>query len=239
MATLPEESTDPELNNAISGAAAAAGNRSLAKVAESYLRNAIVRKILKPGDIIDFNAIEKAMRMSRTPIRESIRRLQSAGLVEITSSGQARVSILCKARIKAFYAVRLGLECAAAELASRNITDNEIEILRLNLSMFMEMLDEPTVLPELDGQFHEIIYDSTRNRYLSERLKSLRVVLGLIPRTSFDSKTRIHDLHREHADILYGLERRNPEITREATMTHIRNAMHEPLSEAQAGTGGP
>lgn len=205
----------------------ATNKQSLTQIAEEYILNAITRKAIKPGDMIDFNALAGALNMSRTPIRESMRHLHNVGIVEATTFGHFQITVLNEEKIMNYYAVRLALESEAAEISARTISNPEISILKENTAFFSRSMDNSVLLVSLDKQFHDIIYESTRNRYLMKQLRILQVFSGLIPINAFESKKRISEIYSEHCEIVRGLESRRPDFARKAMISHIRKAMEQ------------
>ena len=200
-------------------------NLSLVEIAERHIRQLIETKMLQPGELIDFGALERKLKISRTPIRESIRHLHSSGLLDSSSGGQFRVAKLTKSKVNSFYIVRLRLEEKATELAAGSISKPEIDLLRQNLEIYEANMDQHKLIPRIDSQFHEIIYDGARNRYLANRLKSLRSVLGLLPIQSFSVSSRVTEIYEEHSQILDALERRDEQAAVAAARKHIVNGM--------------
>jgi len=199
---------------------------SLVEQAETHILKLIETKRLQPGEYIDFVAIADDLNSSRTPIRESIRQLHSLGLVEPVSGGHFRVTTLNTKQIRSYYAVRLGLELKASTLAAERITDPELELLKHNMEIFEAQACGSDLLPQIDTQFHEIIYDASRNRYVAKRLKELRLVLGLLPRNSFENPERFENIIKEHKNIIDALENRDVSRSMSATKMHIEHAMH-------------
>jgi len=196
----------------------------LTELVSNHLRNGIESRVLRPGDEIDFAVLARELKISRTPIRESIRKLHADGLVEFFSGGRVRVATLSASDAEAFYVVRLTLEVAAARAATIHISDYELEMLRLNVEYFGAQMKIQTRLYAIDKQFHEILYDASRNQYLSQTLKSLRIVLGLVHGPAYDQKLRINETHAEHTAILKALLSRDPENSANAVTHHIKNA---------------
>ena len=201
---------------------------SLVKVAETHILELIETKRLQPGEYIDFGAIAEELNSSRTPIRESIRQLHSLGLVEPVSGGHFRVTTLNMKQIRSYYAVRLGLELKASALAAERITDPELKLLKQNMEIFEAQKCGSDLLPQIDTQFHEIIYEASRNRYVAKRLKELRLVLGLLPRNSFENPERFENIIKEHKNIVDALRYRDVSRSMSATKIHIEHAM-QPL----------
>jgi len=197
---------------------------SLAERAARQIVESIELRVLKPGEVLDFAALSEAMNISRTPIRESVRKLQMDGLLEGLPGGQFRVVVLTPEKINDYYVVRTELEIAAAGLAARQILDEELDMLKCNLELFRDHIDRPDDLVRLDQQFHEIIYDATRNRYLRKRLSALRVILGLLPVASYHDPQRTKGILKEHKAIVATLARHDAEAAQAAIRTHIEKA---------------
>lgn len=190
----------------------------------NHIRQAIQTRKLQPGDLINFPELEEELGISRTPIRESIGRLQADGLIESLPGGQFRVAVLSQKQISDFYAVRLELELIAASMAARQITDRELIMLRRNLEIFREHRHDSELLIRIDKQFHEIIFDATRNRYLSQRLKHLRGILALLPFKAFRTSSRVEQAIAEHTSIVNALSAHDLDAAVESVSTHVRNA---------------
>lgn len=200
------------------------GGMPLVALVSAHIRRSIENRALKPGDAIDFVAIGEELKISRTPIRESIGQLQLAGLIESLPGGQFRVAVLTDKDVTDYYAVRHELELSAAAIAAQQITKPEIALLRGNLAMFDENRNKSDALLRVDRQFHEIIYEATRNRYLAQRLKELRGILGLLPKKSFGRTARIGQVYDEHVAIVEAMARHDSTAAVAATATHIENA---------------
>lgn len=196
----------------------------LTEVVSNYLRSSIEARRLRPGDEIDFASLSKKLKISRTPIRESIRKLHLEGLLEYDASGRVKVATLSSEDAEDFYAVRLELEISNIKSATIHITDYELEMLRLNLNLFEERSDKPSDLPDIDKMFHDIIYDASRNQFLSQSLKSLRVVLGLFQDPAYDRDSRISSTLKEHTAIFKALAQRDLQQAISAVTKHILNA---------------
>lgn len=200
------------------------GKGPLFSLVSDYIRHSIETHVLKPGDVIDFAEIGRALGTSRTPIREVIGQFHMEGLLEALPDRQFRVALLPPEKIEAYYLVRHEMEVAAASIAATTITPYEIGLLHGNTDLFRVNINDPRKLMQLDKQFHEIIYDATRNRYLTQRLRHLRGVLGLMPMKSFDQSTRIHSSIDEHVAIVDALAKGDADAAASAMSVHVINA---------------
>jgi DNA-binding GntR family transcriptional regulator len=195
---------------------------SRAEYAYEKLRDAIRTNVLKPGQRLKEADLAKSFDISRTPIREAISRLNTEGLVQITSRGLS-VTILTKQQVREVYYVRAVLEGAAAQLAASRITPMEISAMH----DFVEPFSTDITAAEaarLNESFHQAILDAAHNEYLSQALVRLSDTLLLLPRTTFEKEGRIRDARQEHLNILQALENRDEIAAEKFARIHIQNA---------------
>jgi len=181
--------------------------------------------------------------VSRTPIREALRKLQASGLVELIPHRGALVRAPTAREIRDAYEVRAELEGLAAELAARRIHQDQLDILHDMQAQFREALDRMVLLRSGGGMpfdpeeetarwgrandgFHQAIQDAAANDVLAAQLLHLhrsfprdltRTVLG-------ESVTLLGENVREHEEILAAIERRDAEAAREVMAKHVRHA---------------
>jgi len=197
---------------------------SMAEKASEVILEYIETRILKPGQVLDFAALSKELKISRTPIRESVRKLHLDGLLEGVPGGQFRVALLTPDKIVDYYAVRSELEVAVTTIATHQIANEELDMLAYNMKLFSLHIDEPKVLTKLDKQFHEIIYDASHNRYLRRRLTSLRIIMGLLPVNTYQDEARISAILKEHTAIYHALRQRDENAAADAIKLHLENS---------------
>lgn len=189
------------------------------------LREAIIIGELKPGErLMEVHLAEK-MGVSRTPVREAIRKLELEGFVTMIPRKGAHVAELTVKDIKDVLELRAALDGLAASLAAQRITDSEIENLKqvqTNLNSYIEKNNLQGSVKK-DIEFHEIIYRSSRNEKLMQIIGNLReqvLRFRVIYLKDFGSA---QNLIKEHSEIFEHIKNRDPEKAQKAAEQHIKN----------------
>ena len=135
----------------------------LREVVFEALRDAIVSRILEPGERLMEVQLAEAMGVSRTPVREAIRRLELEGFVVMIPRRGAYVAQLSLKDIADAFEIRGALEGLAAGLAAERATEDDIEELGRLLVRMSECLDsgDTKKAVDMDIEFHEKLYDAT------------------------------------------------------------------------------
>src|SRR5699024_6703055 len=140
----------------------------LRDVVFNTLRQAIITGEFAPGERLMEIALANRLGVSRTPIREAIRKLELEGLVVMIPRRGAEVARITEKDLRDVLEVRASLEELAIGLACERRTDEEIGELRRALEKFREVLREGDVtkIAESDVDFHDIIFSATQNARL-------------------------------------------------------------------------
>ena len=149
----------------------------LRDVVFNTLRQAILRGELKPGERLMEVQLANKLGVSRTPIREAIRKLELEGLVLMIPRKGAEVADITEKSLMDVLEVRKALEELAVQLCCDKITGKEIEELHRAADDFRRILktsDDVTEIAEADVRFHDIIYQATDNARLVQLLNNLR-----------------------------------------------------------------
>lgn len=164
--------------------------------------------------------------VSRTPVREALKRLTAEKLVYADSVRGLVVREPGPDEIEDVYIVREALETVAAKLAARRITPDEIRRLWAILESMREAVatDRTDVIVNTNIAFHDVIYRSAGNETLSRIVKDLSDFVRRFSTEAFASKERANAVLKEHEDILEALERHDPEAAGEASSGHLRAA---------------
>jgi DNA-binding GntR family transcriptional regulator len=200
------------------------GGRGRSDWAYAMLHEAIRDGALEPGQRVMEPEVSAWLRISRTPVREAMRRLQAEGLLEHAPGGGLAVALYDLRAIGEFYAARESLEGAAAALAAQNADDTELRILSATLEAMRALPDDPRAHARENQVLHEQIYSAAHNRFL---LKSLRALLNFVPllgRTTYHAPGRVDGALREHEAIVSAIRARDPAQAEEAARLHIRRA---------------
>ena len=150
----------------------------LRDVVFNTLRSAILTGKLEPGERLMEIALANKLGVSRTPIREAIRKLELEGLVIMTPRKGAEVARITEKDLQDVLEVRESLENLATELACERITGEEIEDLKIKNEAFREAVEKGKAdfseLAELDVAFHDVIFNASKNSRLIQILSNLR-----------------------------------------------------------------
>ncbi|MGE5574302.1 MAG: GntR family transcriptional regulator [Bacteroidota bacterium] len=206
------------------------------------LRKAIVEGHFAPGERLIQDRLAEQMGVSRSPVREAIRRLESEGLVEVAPVRGVTVINMSIDEAVGLYDLREVLEGLAARLAARNISLEQLSELR-NCVKRMEGFLPPKTVPqrwvEENSRFHEIIVKATRNRKLAELLPVLRESIGVLCRAIQSNPGRVPEAMREHEAILSAIARGDAEEAERLGRLHIVHSKNAVLAglrgETQSG----
>jgi DNA-binding GntR family transcriptional regulator len=196
---------------------------SRAELAYKRLRQSIRAGEFRPGQRLREAELATLLNVSRTPVREAIRRLASDGLIEVAPSRGMMIINLDKQQVRELYALRETLEGAAARMAAQHASPADIASMR-------ELLEagraerEPREIARFNQLFHQAVQDAAHNRYLGQALTQLSDSLALLPGTTFEVQGRPEVAHEEHLAIVAAIEARAPEKAEELARHHIAMA---------------
>ncbi len=202
------------------------------------LRRQILRGELKPGERLMEISLANRLGVSRTPIREAIRKLEHEGLVVMVPRRGAHVAEITRQELNDVLEVRLSLEVLAISKACDCMKESEIRALKRAESEFAALVQREdvdlTVLGEADEHFHDMIYEGTQNRRLVQILNNLREQMYRF-RVEYMKAANIRQtLVEEHDAIVSALEAHNKEEAIRLIKMHIDNqydAINEGLEE--------
>lgn len=199
-------------------------SRSSATAAYDLLLDAIEGGVFLPGARLREAELALRFSISRTPVREALKRLESQGLVVHEAHHGAVVSSIGEEQIAELYMVREVLEGAAAREAAIHATPVEIELLFEMVARDRGLIGEPRKLAQTNRLFHARVRNASRNRYLARTLENLRLSLALLGRTSLAYPGRGDQAVDEHEAIVRAIAAHDPDTAEAAAKLHIRNA---------------
>jgi len=199
--------------------------KPLRDVIFSALREAIITGELKPGErLMEVNLAAK-MGVSRTPVREAIRKLELEGLIINAPRKGAYVANLSVKNIMDVLEVRSSLDGLATELAAVRITEDELKELRQVQVQFVSNAEKENLqgLIKKDIEFHDIIYGASRNDKLIQIANNLREQILRFRIIYLKDYGSPKDIVKEHDEIIAAIASRNVEKSQEAARLHIRH----------------
>lgn len=188
------------------------------------LRQAILKGELQPGERLMEMKLAEILGVSRTPIREAIRKLELEGLVVMVPRKGAAVANITEKDTKDVLEVRRTLEMFAVEVACDRITKEQMEKLEDAAKEFERSKGADLIrIAETDMKFHEIIYEATWNDRLVQMLNNLRENMYRY-RIEYLKDPHYYDsLVGEHREILDAIECGDKERARIVMRNHIDN----------------
>lgn len=199
----------------------------LRDVVFNTLRQAILRGELKPGERLMEIQLANKLGVSRTPIREAIRKLELEGLVLMIPRKGAEVADITEKSLLDVLEVRRALEELSADLACDRITEEEIAELKAAAEEFKKTLksSDVTEIAEADVKFHDVIYLATKNQKLIQLLNNLREQMYRY-RVEYLKREEVYEqLIREHEEIIEHISRKEKEEAVQIVCKHIDNQM--------------
>ncbi len=204
---------------------------SRSEAAHSLLRTAVMEGVLRPGDRLRELDVASWLNMSRTPVRESFRRLERDGLITFAPHKGMTVTVLDHGAVMELYRMREVLEGTAASLAAQHATEAEIASLKDLVGMEASIGANEQGLSDHNIAFHNAIYAAAHNRYLLRSLNGLRDSMALLGDTTYSILGRAKAACAEHNAVVDAIARRDADGADEAMRAHMRGAQHARLRQ--------
>lgn len=197
----------------------------LRDVVFNTLRKAILTGELKPGERLMEIHLANKLGVSRTPIREAIRKLELEGLVTMIPRRGAEVAQITEKSLKDVLEVRRALDALCAELACERITDEEKEQLKEALAEFERATSkkDATVIAKADVALHDIIVAATGNKRLVQLVNNLAEQMYRYRFEYIKDESQHGRLIEEHKIIYESIMNNDSEAAAKAARTHIDN----------------
>ena len=197
----------------------------LRDVVFNTLRNAILTGDLSPGERLMEIKLADKLGVSRTPIREAIRKLELEGLVVNTPRKGAEVANISAEDLRDVLEVRRSLEVLAISLACDKMTDETLELLYENIDAFKHSIDAKATsdIASVDVTFHDIIYKSTGNNRLIQILNNISEQMYRYRFEYIKNKEAWHRLVEEHTNIYEAIKNRDKNLAVKSILLHIDN----------------
>ena len=198
---------------------------SLADQVFEHLETDILSGKYQRGDILTENHLCEILGVSRTPIREALRRLMQEHLIVETGKGSLVLGISDE-DLRDIYMIRESLEGKAARMATETATQDEINELKsaLELQEFYLSKQNSDQIRLMDNRFHEILYKISGSHVFYNTLLPLHKKVQKYRKVSLQSQSRANESVAEHREILNAIINRDAEAAEKFTSQHVRNA---------------
>jgi DNA-binding GntR family transcriptional regulator len=202
------------------------GAFSLTEEIANYVRDKILKGEYGIGERIKENALAEELRVSRTPVREAIKQLESEGLVECVPNRGCFASGFTKQDIEDIYAVRMTVEALAMKWSVNKITEEEIKQLQdeFDIMEFYTKKKDGHKVMELNKQFHEILYNASKSRFLVQILKSYQDYVQRTRKVTVYRESNLREILEEHREILEAVKAKDEKKAVETILNHLTNS---------------
>ena len=191
------------------------------------IREDILKGKFKENEELREATLGKELGVSRTPVREALRQLELEGLVHIIPNKGAYVTGITEKDVHDIYMTRSMLEGLCARWAAEHISEEQIQELEEVLLLTEYHLDRGNAeqLAELDGKFHEVLYDASQSRILRHILSDFHKYVQVARKRSVKKEDRAKKSLEEHREILNALRTGDAGRAEELAHIHILNVM--------------
>ncbi len=198
---------------------------SLADQVFERLEHEILSGVYQRGEILTEMRLCTDLGVSRTPVREALRRLEQEHIIEITGKGIVVLGVTDQ-DLHDIYDIRREIEGDAAAKTAERITDEEIEELRgvLELQEFYVSKKDAEHIRRMDSQFHQMIYRFTGSIVYYDTLIPLHKKVQKHRKKSVENNSRAVSSLEEHRKIFDAVAARDPQNARRAMIAHVENA---------------
>lgn len=198
---------------------------SLADQVFDHLENDILSGKYQRGEILTESKLSTELGVSRTPIREALRRLEQEHIIEESGKGSVVIGINEK-DLEDIFMIRKSLECQVAALAAKNRTEEQLKQLReaLEFQEFYLNKKDPDQIKLMDSRFHETLYKLSGSTAFYDTLVPLHKKIQKYRRASVANSSRAEASVAEHRKIYEAIESQNTALAAKYASEHVENA---------------
>ena len=191
------------------------------------IREDILKGKFKENEELREATLGKELGVSRTPVREALRQRELEGRVHIMPNKGAYVTGITEKDVDDIYMTRSMLEGLCARWAAEHISEEQIQEMEEVLLLTEYHLDRGNAeqLAELDGKFHEVLYDASQSRILRHILSDFHKYVQVARKRSVKKEDRAKKSLEEHREILNALRTGDADRAEELAHIHILNVM--------------
>ena len=200
----------------------------LREVVCETLREAIRSGVLKPGERLMEIQLADELGVSRTPVREAMRKLELEGYVIMLPRRGTYVANISIRDINEVFEIRTTLDALASGLAAERITEEELEQLERLLVSIGENIETRNMkkVVEDDMEFHDILYKASRNQRLVGIISNLREQMTY--------PGRLKKTLEEHSRLVEAIAQRDVELAQKLAVEHMENSEQTLLIDMEA-----
>lgn len=200
----------------------------LKDVVYDYIKEQISEGEIMLGQLINEKEIAEALQISRTPVREAIKRLQVENVLTSIDGVGTLVNELSRDEIEDIYEIRRVLEIIALKTAIFRVVDDDVMRIKKTLHGFHERLlideSDPEIEAELakvDSEIHDLIVNNSSNSYVRSMLKEIRFNVELYRRSAYHTRHSALESVKQHLAIVEQVKKQNLEKATQLLEAHL------------------
>lgn len=200
--------------------------RPLRETVCEALREAIKHGVLEPGERLMEVQLAEELGISRTPVREAIRKLEQEGYVIMIPRRGTYVSNVSVRDVKEIFEIRSALESLSTGLATMRIEPEELDRLRALLTEIEGHIQRHDIdqIVATDIEFHGLLYQVSRNDRLVAIISNLKEQLARFRTLSMSYPGRLQETLQEHRAMVEAIAAGDVEAARDAAERHMEQA---------------
>jgi DNA-binding GntR family transcriptional regulator len=196
---------------------------TLAETIRQRLADDILHGVYPPGARLDEIGLAKRFNLSRTPVREALRQLSSAGLVEMRPHRGAIVSLPTESTLAEMFEVMGELEASCARLSAQRMSPAErvrLELVHRRSGEAVRNSDREAYRT-INFEFHDVIYRGAHNEFLLTTTVGIRQRIAPFRRAQFALQDRLLKSFEEHNAIVQAVLRGDADTAGELMRLHV------------------
>ena len=200
--------------------------KTKAQIAYEYVLKKIHEASVKPGEKLVIEKITEELGISRIPVREAFKKLESEGILNVVPNKSAVLRSISAKDIHDIYDIRRVIESHAATVALSNLSQKDFKFLEDNFQRMKKSVMDKKINEyiRLNRDFHFFIYGKTGNEWMVKFIESLWYFGRWVNIITFFSRDIQRGYLRDHEKILGALKRKEKDALRRAFSEHIGQA---------------
>jgi DNA-binding GntR family transcriptional regulator len=190
------------------------------------LRHRILAGMLEPGSRLVELQLATEFTVSRTPVREALKRLTAEGLIRVDPVRGIVVSDVDARELEEIFVVREVLDGLAARLAAGRVSSTDLT----KLHLLMDMMRDAVRTGQWEGmvqaniKFHDVLHQAAGNERLRHLTRNLLDFVRRFSNEAFASQERAAEVLAEHEEIIRAMEARDPDLAEKVARRHVESA---------------
>jgi len=200
------------------------------------IKEQIIQNEIRPGSRISVDEIQKKYKISKTPLKEALSRLEFEGLVTVKPRSGTYVSTPTKDEMAQIYDLRLAIEWMAVQLSTPNIPEKKLVDLKNRVIEAEKQIFENNYQPffQTDIEIHKIIFEYANNKYIQKVKDMIDTHIHWFRILGATEQHRPYKSSVRHLEILNAMLKRDVNLAAELMKTHIEEVKEAVIEDITA-----